>query len=164
MGCRSRPILHSPRLRLELAGPHPRRLSLSFLRAVSPSRSHDTTRPSRAPSVEGLSSLIISTLDDPNRREISQRPATQQPGRRIMLELRPNCECCNRDLPPDAQDALICSFECTFCGDCADTKLGGRCLNCGGEFQPRPVRPSGKLEKFPASSKRILKADACSAA
>jgi uncharacterized protein len=49
-----------------------------------------------------------------------------------VLELRPNCECCNKDLPPHAPDAMICSFECTFCRDCVETRLGGRCPNCGG--------------------------------
>jgi hypothetical protein len=76
-----------------------------------------------------------------------------------MLELRPNCECCDRDLPPDA-DARICSFECTFCPDCTKT-LGGRCPNCGGELVERPVRPSDKLDRFPASTERVLKAGGC---
>ena len=53
-----------------------------------------------------------------------------------MLELRPNCECCDKDLPPGATDALICTFECTFCADCVDTVLGGVCPNCGGNFAP----------------------------
>ena len=77
-----------------------------------------------------------------------------------MLELRPNCECCDRDLPPDA-DARICSFECTFCAACAETVLKGRCPNCGGEFAPRPVRPAEKLATYPASSKRVLRAEKC---
>jgi hypothetical protein len=63
-----------------------------------------------------------------------------------MLELRPNCECCNKDLPPEAADAMICSFECTFCRDCTETTLGGRCPNCGGELVARPIRPAEKLE------------------
>jgi hypothetical protein len=76
-----------------------------------------------------------------------------------MLELRPNCECCDKDLPADAADALICSFECTFCSACAATRLpGGRCPNCGGELVRRPVRPSAKLAQYPASARRILKA------
>jgi hypothetical protein len=54
-----------------------------------------------------------------------------------MLQLRPNCECCNADLPPDSREALICSFECTFCRACAETALGGRCPNCGGELVAR---------------------------
>jgi urease subunit beta len=55
-----------------------------------------------------------------------------------MLELRPNCECCDRDLPPESRDAVICTFECTFCTDCAETKLGGICPNCGGDLVRRP--------------------------
>ncbi|MBU8546551.1 MULTISPECIES: DUF1272 domain-containing protein [Roseomonadaceae] len=72
-----------------------------------------------------------------------------------MLELRPNCECCGRDLPPDSAEALICSFECTWCRDCAAHRLaGGLCPNCGGNLVPRPIRPAGKLERFPASATR----------
>ena len=78
-----------------------------------------------------------------------------------MLELRPNCECCDKNLPPAATDALICTFECTFCADCAEHVLKGVCPNCGGNFSARPVRPAGKLEKYPASTKRILKAEGC---
>ena len=75
-----------------------------------------------------------------------------------MLALRPNCECCDKDLPPEAADALICSFECTFCADCAANRLpGGRCPNCGGELVKRPVRPKEKLAKNPASTQRVLK-------
>jgi uncharacterized protein len=79
-----------------------------------------------------------------------------------MLELRPNCECCNKDLPPDATDALICSFECTFCTECSTMKLGERCPNCGGAFQVRPIRPADKLGKFPASTRRVFKPEGCS--
>ena len=76
-----------------------------------------------------------------------------------MLTLRPNCECCDKDLPPEAADALICSFECTFCTDCAANRLpGGRCPNCGGELVKRPVRPMDRLAKFLASDKRVVKA------
>ncbi len=75
-----------------------------------------------------------------------------------MLELRPNCECCDKDLGPDAPDAVICSFECTFCADCAANLLpGGMCPNCGGELVKRPMRPSSKLSKFPASKVRLVK-------
>lgn len=70
-----------------------------------------------------------------------------------MLELRPNCECCDVDLPPVAA-ARICSFECTFCPACAEGKLGGVCPNCGGGFAPRPVRPAGKLVMYPPSAVR----------
>ena len=78
-----------------------------------------------------------------------------------MLELRPNCECCDRDLPPDSREAVICTFECTFCTDCAENTLEGVCPNCGGELVRRPVRPAEKLAKYPASQKRILKAEGC---
>lgn len=72
-----------------------------------------------------------------------------------MLELRPNCECCGRDLPPESREALICSFECTWCRDCAEGRLpGGLCPNCGGELVARPIRPAGKLERFPAATAR----------
>ena len=71
-----------------------------------------------------------------------------------MLELRPNCEACDTDLPPDSADALICSFECTFCRDCVETRLGGVCPNCGGNFVERPIRPPAMLNKYPASTKR----------
>jgi len=78
-----------------------------------------------------------------------------------MLDLRPNCECCDKDLPPSADNARICSFECTFCAHCADTVLGGRCPNCGGELVPRPRRPADKLARNPASTVRVLKPDGC---
>lgn len=75
-----------------------------------------------------------------------------------MLQLRPNCECCDKDLPPDATDAVICSFECTFCQSCVDKRLpGGRCPNCGGELVRRPVRPADRLAKYPASTIRVSK-------
>jgi len=81
-----------------------------------------------------------------------------------MLQLRPNCECCDCDLPADAPDALICSFECTFCRDCADGILKGKCPNCGGELVARPRRPGAKLAKFPASTERIFKPAGCAGA
>lgn len=59
----------------------------------------------------------------------------------MALELRPNCEWCDRDLPPEATEARICTYECTFCADCVDS-LSNVCPNCGGGFQPRPVRPA----------------------
>jgi hypothetical protein len=58
-----------------------------------------------------------------------------------MLQLRPNCELCDIDLPPDALNARICSYECTYCADCADNVLQNVCPTCGGGFAPRPVRP-----------------------
>ncbi|MBB5752416.1 DUF1272 domain-containing protein [Prosthecomicrobium pneumaticum] len=81
-----------------------------------------------------------------------------------MLALRPNCECCDRDLPPESRDAMICSFECTFCADCATGVLAGACPNCGGELVRRPVRPAGKLTRFPASAERVVKAGGCAPA
>ena len=81
-----------------------------------------------------------------------------------MLQMRPNCECCDRDLPPDSMDAMICSFECTYCVACVGTTLGGRCPNCGGDFVRRPVRPAALLAKYPASTRRVLKAEGCGSA
>lgn len=78
-----------------------------------------------------------------------------------MLKLKPGCECCDRDLPPDAPDAVICTFECTFCRTCAETKLNGACPNCGGNFSPRPIRPVHLLEKFPASTEWVFKPEGC---
>ncbi|MCA1367920.1 DUF1272 domain-containing protein [Bradyrhizobium sp. BRP14] len=80
-----------------------------------------------------------------------------------MLTLRPNCECCDRDLPPESLEAMICTFECTFCADCAEAKLGGTCPNCGGELVRRPVRPTAMLKKYPASMERVLKPEGCTA-
>ncbi len=78
-----------------------------------------------------------------------------------MLQLRPNCECCDADLPPESADAFICSFECTFCRSCAGGVLSGRCPNCGGELVARPRRPLDKLLKYPASNERVVKAQGC---
>lgn len=78
-----------------------------------------------------------------------------------MLDLRPNCECCDKDLPASADDAMICTFECTFCRDCVETVLKGVCPNCGGNFSPRPIRPEQLLEKYPPSKTRVLKPGGC---
>ena len=78
-----------------------------------------------------------------------------------MLQLRPSCECCDRDLPPESREATICSFECTFCRACADSVLKGRCPNCGGELVARPTRPAEKLARFPASTERVFKPRGC---
>jgi hypothetical protein len=78
----------------------------------------------------------------------------------MPLELRPNCECCDKDLPANATDARICSFECTFCADCVENVLHNVCPNCGGGFERRPVRPANawrpgvSLATRPASTKR----------
>ena len=79
-----------------------------------------------------------------------------------MLQLRPGCECCDKDLPPDSEEARICSFECTFCASCAATLPGGLCPNCGGELVARPRRPADKLAANPASTQRVYKPGACS--
>jgi len=81
-----------------------------------------------------------------------------------MLELRPGCERCDRDLPPSSQDARICSFECTFCRECAELQLAGICPNCGGELVRRPIRPADELAKNPASTRRVFKLHAPSGA
>lgn len=78
-----------------------------------------------------------------------------------MLQLRPNCECCNADLPGDSAAAYICSFECTFCTHCAQDRLKGRCPNCGGELVRRPARAAEKLVKYPASTERVYKPEGC---
>ncbi|MCV2401963.1 DUF1272 domain-containing protein [Marinomonas sp. C2222] len=58
-----------------------------------------------------------------------------------MLAIKPNCEYCQKTLPADAQDAMICSYECTFCSDCVKSVLRNVCPNCGGGFSARPIRP-----------------------
>ena len=80
-----------------------------------------------------------------------------------MLALRPNCECCNKDLPNESTEARICTFECTFCTNCVSTKLAGICPNCGGELVARPRRPADKLGKYPASLERVYKPEGCAA-
>jgi hypothetical protein len=77
-----------------------------------------------------------------------------------MLILKPNCECCDVDLKPDSVDARTCSFECTFCKDCAETQFDSGCPSCGGELLRRPIRPAKYLIKSPASTVRFLKAHA----
>ena len=83
-----------------------------------------------------------------------------------MLELRPNCEYCDRDLPPASTEARICTYECTFCAGCVDSVLHNVCPNCGGGFVPRPVRPAREyrdgvsLAHQPALTQRVhLKQD-----
>ena len=81
----------------------------------------------------------------------------------MALELRPNCECCDKDLPPESGEAMICTYECTFCRECAGAKLRGICPNCGGNLVARPIRPAQMLAKNPASTIRILKPAGCAA-
>jgi uncharacterized protein len=79
----------------------------------------------------------------------------------MALQLRPNCEYCDKDLPPNSAEARICSYECTYCANCVETKLHNVCPNCGGGFAPRPIRPSKEwrpgvsAEKQPPSDKRV---------
>lgn len=78
-----------------------------------------------------------------------------------MLILKPNCECCNKDLAANTSDAMICSYECTFCLECVKHTLENVCPNCGGGFTPRPIRPSTEhrsgisLSHQPASFERV---------
>ena len=78
-----------------------------------------------------------------------------------MLELRPNCECCDVDLPPASREAMICTYECTFCRRCVDGHLMGMCPNCGGNLCPRPIRPTVLLDRNPPSPQRIHAATPC---
>jgi MFS family permease len=106
-----------------------------------------------------LAAAVVVAGRRPARpRAVSARDALEVSG---MLQLRPNCECCDRNLPPDSREALICSFECTFCRTCTETILGGRCPNCGGELVRRPVRPPDKLGRFPPSGERVFKPEGC---
>ena len=79
----------------------------------------------------------------------------------MALQLRPNCEYCDKDLPPNATEARICSYECTSCADCVETGLHNVCPNCGGGFVPRPIRPAREwrpgvwVGKHPPSVKRV---------
>ena len=73
-----------------------------------------------------------------------------------MLQIRPTCENCNKSLPHDSNEAMICTFECTFCKACV-TLLKEVCPNCGGGFEKRPIRPSHLLEKYPVSKVVIHK-------
>lgn len=74
-----------------------------------------------------------------------------------MLILKPNCECCNTDLPPNSKNAFICTFECTFCRDCTTSTFHHICPNCSGNLVERPIRPPSALINNPASVKRVLK-------
>ena len=78
-----------------------------------------------------------------------------------MLKLKPNCECCDTDLPADAANAVMCSFECTFCRDCAEQFFNGICPNCRGELVRRPNRPAEKLVSYPVSSERFKEHPEC---
>ena len=74
-----------------------------------------------------------------------------------MLAIRPTCENCNKSLPFNSQEAMICTFECTYCKDCVTSVLQDVCPNCGGSFEKRPIRPKILLKKYPTSQKVIYK-------
>lgn len=74
-----------------------------------------------------------------------------------MLEIRPTCENCNKSLPYDSDEAMICTFECTFCKDCVENVLHRICSNCGGGFEKRPIRPEGLFKEYPISTKVVHK-------
>ena len=79
----------------------------------------------------------------------------------MALQLRPNCEYCDKDLPPGSTEARICSYECTFCAECLETRLHNVCPNCGGGFTPRPIRPAREwrpgacVARQPPSTSRV---------
>ena len=73
-----------------------------------------------------------------------------------MLELRSCCEQCEKELLPDSTEAMICSFECTYCRECALILFENVCPSCGGNFHPRPIRPKGMLQKYPSSGKKVF--------
>jgi hypothetical protein len=73
-----------------------------------------------------------------------------------MLEIRPVCENCGKPLSNDSDEAMICTFECTFCADCVENVLHNVCPNCGGGFEKRPTRPAGALNKFPAKTEPLV--------
>ena len=81
-----------------------------------------------------------------------------------MLEMRPNCECCDADLSADSREAWICSFECTFCDRCNEQVLKGGCPNCGGELVRRPTRSPELWADHPPSANRVRRKAACAPA
>jgi hypothetical protein len=78
-----------------------------------------------------------------------------------MLILKPNCECCDRDLPATSSEARICTIECTFCATCAATVFAGVCPNCNGNLVERPIRPPAMPAKYPAATERHLRQQPC---
>jgi len=130
---------------------------------------HEIVEAYRAHDADGAAGLIRSHLERA-RQTVRDRLAaqTEDPStgvpfydevrwRRAMLDLRPNCECCDRDLPNGDPDARICSFECTFCADCAENVFDDTCPNCGGNLVARPTRPDSCLDRAPASTQRVVK-------
>ena len=74
-----------------------------------------------------------------------------------MLEIRLSCENCDKALPNESEEAMICTFECTYCKDCVESILMNVCPNCGGGFEKRPTRPKGLLGKYPPKEDKVLK-------
>lgn len=74
-----------------------------------------------------------------------------------MLAIRPVCENCGKLLPPNSVEAMICSFECTFCSECVKSVLENVCPNCGGGFEKRPIRPAYSLKKYPAHVEKLVR-------
>ena len=73
-----------------------------------------------------------------------------------MLEIRLNCEHCDKNLPNYSSKAMICSYECTFCSNCVDHVLKNVCPNCCSGFEKRPTRPENELAKHPARKDKVL--------
>lgn len=74
-----------------------------------------------------------------------------------MLEIRTSCENCDKELPNDSSEAMICTHECTFCQECVENVLFNVCPNCGGGFEKRPTRPKAQLEKYPPRKDKVFK-------
>jgi len=75
----------------------------------------------------------------------------------FMLEMRPVCENCGKSLPNGSEEAMICTFECTFCKECVEDVLQNVCPNCGGGFEKRPTRPQAMLLKYPLKKEPFTK-------
>jgi uncharacterized protein len=74
-----------------------------------------------------------------------------------VLEIRQNCENCGKSLPNDSNEAMICTYECTFCAECVENILENVCPNCGGGFEKRPTRSHSQLDKFPLRTDKVYK-------
>jgi acetyltransferase len=109
----------------------------------------------------GTARVLFPSKTMSKRTVLGLLQRSDTPARRAMLDIRPSCECCDTDLPPESPLARICSFECTFCVTCAERQLNGKCPNCGGELLPRPRRPASRLAANPASAVRVFKPDGC---
>jgi len=74
-----------------------------------------------------------------------------------VLELRPNCECCDRDLPPDATDDRICTMNAPSAPPaprmCSMVLAQLRRYSYAATDPPPPEM----LVRHPASTKRVVK-------